>query len=136
MKFNLITLLTVILFLSVNQSDAQTAPKKTASGAAKKTVAVKKTVAAKVSAAEITEAKGLLAKSDCLACHKVDMKIVGPAYIDVAKKYPATEASYTLLTNKIINGGSGVWGQVAMAPHPSLPAADAKKMVRYILSLK
>jgi len=66
----------------------------------------------------------------------MDVKLVGPAYYDVAKKYPPTEASYEMLANKVINGGSGVWGQVAMAPHPLLTHDDAKKIVEYILSLK
>jgi len=77
----------------------------------------------------------LLTKSDCLACHKVDTKVVGPAYADVAKKYPYSAANVDLLSSKIINGGSGTWGAVPMAAHPALTAADAKKMVTYILSL-
>jgi cytochrome c len=89
----------------------------------------------KPSAAELAEGKELVAKSDCLTCHKLDIKVVGPAYKDVAKKYPATEANYELLSKKVIAGGSGNWGAVAMAPHPNLAAADVKKMVEYILSL-
>jgi cytochrome c len=85
---------------------------------------------------ELAEGKDLLAKSDCLTCHKVDIKIVGPAYIDVAKKYPASEANYELLVKKVIAGGGGNWGTNVMAPHATLAPADAKKMVEYILSLK
>ncbi len=84
---------------------------------------------------DIEEGKMLLTKSDCLACHKVDTKVVGPAYADVAKKYPYSTANVDLLSSKIINGGSGTWGAVPMAAHPSLAAADVKKMVTYILSL-
>ncbi|PSR55690.1 cytochrome c class I [Adhaeribacter arboris] len=80
--------------------------------------------------------KALLAKSDCLACHKVDQKVVGPAYQDVAKKYEANDKNITYLTNKIIKGGAGVWGDVPMSPHPTLPPADAKAMAQYILSLR
>ena len=133
-----ITILTtlVIALLSVNYSFAQTKKVTTT----KKTTTVKKTTVApagkKVSAADIEEGKQLLSKNDCLSCHKVDSKVVGPAYIDVAKKYPATEANYDLLTKKVIAGGSGVWGSVAMSPHPSIAPADVKKMVEYILSLK
>jgi cytochrome c len=124
----------IIAMLSVNYSFAQTKVTTT-----KKTSVVKKTTVAaakKPSAVDLEEGKQLLAKNDCLSCHKMDVKLVGPAYIDVAKKYPATEANYDLLTKKVIAGGSGVWGQVPMAPHPSLAPADVKKMVEYVLSLK
>jgi cytochrome c len=90
----------------------------------------------KPTAADIAAGKALFLKSDCLTCHKLDAKVVGPAYYDVAKKYPPTEANYEMLANKVISGGSGVWGQVAMAPHPTLTHDDAKKIVEYILSLK
>ncbi len=106
----------------------------TAMAQSKAKTAAKK--AAKPTAAEIAAGKALVAKSDCLTCHKVDVKLVGPAYIDVAKKYPDSEANYTLLTKKVIEGGSGAWGQIPMSPHPTLAAADAKKMVKYILSLQ
>lgn len=89
-----------------------------------------------VSAVDLEAGKALIQKSDCIACHKTDMKLVGPAFMDIAKKYPANEANYTLLGGKIIKGGSGVWGQVPMAAHPSITQPDAKKMVKYILSLK
>jgi cytochrome c len=85
--------------------------------------------------ADFSKGKNLIAKSDCLACHKDDAKLVGPAYVDVAKKYEATEANYTKLADKIIKGGAGVWGEVPMSPHPTLPTGDAKEMVKYILSL-
>lgn len=92
--------------------------------------------AAKPSAADLVIGKQALSKSDCLACHKEDTKVIGPAYKDVAAKYPATEANYEMLTKKIIAGGSGNWGTTPMSPHPQLAAADVKKMVQYILSLK
>lgn len=90
----------------------------------------------KASAADLVVGKQALSKSDCLACHKEDAKLVGPAYKDVAAKYPATAANIDMLTKKIIAGGSGNWGQVPMSPHPQLAAADVKKMVQYILSIK
>ena len=83
----------------------------------------------------IEAGKQLLTTSDCLTCHKVQEKLVGPAYEEVARKYPVSDANISLLTNKIITGGGGVWGQVPMTPHPSLSQEDARKMVRYILSL-
>jgi cytochrome c len=130
-----ITILTtfIIAMFAVN-SFAQTVVKKTTK---KTTTVVKKTaVSAKPSAATLEEGKQLLAKNDCLSCHKLDIKIVGPAYKDVAKKYPATAANYEKLTQKVIAGGSGNWGEVPMSAHPSVPPADVKKMVQYILSLK
>jgi cytochrome c len=78
----------------------------------------------------------LIAASDCLTCHKVDTKVIGPAYKDVAAKYPATEANIDTLANKVIKGGKGHWGDIPMAAHPALSVADAKTMVTYILSLK
>lgn len=98
-------------------------------------VAVDTSAAAPASAGS---AKGeqLISGSDCLTCHKVDAKIVGPSYVDVANKYEATEANIEMLAGKIINGGSGSWGEIPMAPHAALSTDDAKEMVKYILSLK
>ncbi len=78
----------------------------------------------------------LIAQSDCLSCHRADEKLVGPPYIDVANKYENTEKNLDYLAQKIIKGGSGVWGQVPMTPHPALSEDDAKDMARYILSLR
>lgn len=108
----------------------------------KKTTVVKKTTiattvkTAKPSAADLVMGKQLISKSDCLTCHKMDAKLIGPGYNEVAQKYAPTEANYDMLTKKVIAGGSGNWGQVAMTPHPQLAATDVKKMVQYILSLK
>ena len=78
----------------------------------------------------------LIGSSDCMTCHALDRKIIGPAYKDVAKKYEDTPANVDTLVSKIIHGGTGVWGNIAMTPHPTLPVEDAKVMVKYILSLK
>lgn len=78
----------------------------------------------------------LVAKSDCLTCHKVSEKVTGPAYKDVAAKYEATDENINMLAAKIIKGGSGVWSAIPMTPHPTLSEADAKQMVKYILLLK
>ncbi len=78
----------------------------------------------------------LVAKSDCLTCHKIDEKLVGPAYKDIANKYTADDKIISQLANKVIKGGSGNWGQVPMSPHPGLSEDDAKQMVKYVLSLK
>ncbi|MBE2229388.1 MAG: c-type cytochrome [Chitinophagaceae bacterium] len=79
----------------------------------------------------------LVAKNDCLTCHKVDEKLVGPSYREVAEKYAgATPEKITEVAGKIIKGGSGVWGTVMMTPHASLSQEDAETMVKYILALK
>jgi cytochrome c len=74
--------------------------------------------------------------SDCTSCHMVERKIVGPSYADVAAKYESTEENVTMLAQKVIAGGVGVWGEVPMPPHPGLTEEDAKDMVRYVLLLK
>jgi cytochrome c len=90
------------------------------------------------SSAEAGSEKGkeLIAKSDCLSCHKEKEKLVGPAYADVSKKYKATEDNINKLAEKVIKGGAGVWGQIPMTPHPNLSKEDASEMVKYVLSIK
>lgn len=78
----------------------------------------------------------LIAKSDCLTCHKVEEKNIGPAYRDVANKYENTPGNVTMLAEKIVKGGKGVWSEVPMTAHPQLSQADAEQMVKYILLLK
>ena len=78
----------------------------------------------------------LISTSDCLTCHQVNSKIVGPSYVEVANKYPATDDNIAMLAGKIIQGGSGNWGEIPMAPHPAISTEDATEMVKYILSLK
>jgi cytochrome c len=78
----------------------------------------------------------LVAQNDCLTCHKVDEKVTGPAYRDVANKYDNTDANVKILAQKVIKGGSGNWGTVPMTPHPALSEADAEQMVKYILLLR
>lgn len=78
----------------------------------------------------------LVAQSDCPTCHQINTKVNGPAYADVANKYEATEANINMLAEKVIKGGSGVWGQVPMLAHPDIPEDEAKAMVKYVLSLR
>lgn len=80
--------------------------------------------------------KALMDKSDCKACHQLDKKSSGPTYQAIAEKYAKNTKAVNYLTMKIINGGSGVWGEVSMAAHPDFKESDARKMARYILSLK
>lgn len=83
----------------------------------------------------IAQGKVLVEGSDCKTCHHATNKIVGPAHAEVAKKYEFTQANAAMLAEKIIAGGSGVWGQVPMTAHADLSKADAEKMAMYVLSL-
>ena len=85
---------------------------------------------------EIDKGLNLVAKSDCLTCHKIDEKFTGPAYTAVAAKYPDNEQVIDSLSDKIIKGGTGNWGAIPMTPHPTISKEDAKSMVKYVLSLK
>ena len=76
-----------------------------------------------------------VANSDCLSCHMVERKVIGPSYQDVAAEYENNDANVAMLAKKIIEGGVGVWGEVPMPPHATLSEEDAKDMVRYILSI-
>ena len=78
-----------------------------------------------------------LAKSkNCLACHTVDKKLVGPAYQDVAKKYAGQKDAAAKLATKIMKGGSGVWGAVPMPANTQVNEAEARKLADWVLSLK
>ncbi len=80
--------------------------------------------------------KALMLSLDCKSCHKVNERSIGPAFTDVAKKYPKNNASLTHLSNKIIQGGNGVWGDVSMPAHPNLKPAETKQIINWIFSLK
>jgi cytochrome c len=82
------------------------------------------------------DGKALIEGSDCRTCHKDAEKLIGPSYAEVAKKYGATDANIKMLTEKIIKGGQGVWGEIPMAAHPNISQEDADAMVKYILSMK
>ena len=83
----------------------------------------------------IAQGEALVKKSDCNTCHHATNTIIGPSHTDVAKKYEFTNANIEMLADRIIAGGSGVWGKVMMTPHPDLSKDDALKMARYVLSL-
>lgn len=85
---------------------------------------------------QITGGELLITKSDCVGCHHKINKLIGPAYTEVAKKYPNNDKNITYLADKIIKGGSGVWGKIPMTPHAKISQSDAKLMAKYILSLK
>jgi cytochrome c len=76
----------------------------------------------------------LATKNNCMACHAVDKKLVGPSYRDVAKKYAGTSAD--ALATSIKKGGAGKWGPIPMPAQPQLSDADAKNLAAWILSTK
>ncbi|WP_187263906.1 c-type cytochrome [Pontibacter beigongshangensis] len=78
----------------------------------------------------------LIAKSDCLACHQEQKKVLGPSYVDVANKYEFNDENVEYLADKIIAGGAGVWGEIPMSPHQNLSKEDAAEMAKYVLSLR
>jgi len=79
--------------------------------------------------------KNLMMSLDCKSCHKVDEKSIGPAFTLVSQKYQKDKNAINFLAQKVIKGGSGVWGQVAMAAHPNLKESDAKQIISWVLSL-
>lgn len=91
--------------------------------------------AAGVLAAPVAQAdEALLKKHNCVACHQMDKKVVGPAYSEVAKKYKGQKDIAVKLAEKVKKGGQGAWGPIPMPPNPAVPDTDIKKMVDYILA--
>ena len=80
--------------------------------------------------------EALAKANNCMACHAVDKKLVGPAYKDVAKKHGNDASKADMLAAKIIKGGSGVYGAIPMPDKPKVSEADAKKLATWVLSLK
>jgi len=93
-------------------------------------------VAGILSAGAVQADEALAKAKNCLACHSVDKKIVGPAYKDVAKKYAGQKDAEAKLAEKVIKGGKGSWGDVPMPPNPAVKPEEATKLVKWILSLK
>ncbi len=80
--------------------------------------------------------QALATAKNCMACHSIDKKVVGPAYKDVAKKYAGQKDAAAKLASKIMKGGSGVWGAVPMPANTQVSDADAKKLAAWVLGLK
>lgn len=78
----------------------------------------------------------LIAANDCLTCHNVDQKSVGPSYNEISERYENNEGNVENLAHSIIHGSKGYWGGNTMTPHSNISNDDAKVMARYILSLK
>lgn len=74
-------------------------------------------------------------KNNCIACHAIDKKVIGPAWAEVAKKYKGDAGAAARLSAKIAKGGSGVWGTTPMPPNPKVSDADMKELVGFVLKL-
>lgn len=96
------------------------------------------TVAALFAAPLSHASEAIVKKARCVACHQIDKKAVGPSYKDVAAKYQDKSDAVAKLSDKVRSGGSGVWGEIPMPPHPAdkLSDADLKAAIEWVLSLK
>jgi cytochrome c len=89
--------------------------------------------AASVTAPALAD-QALATSKNCMACHAMDKKLVGPSYKDVAKKYTGQKDAADKLAAKIMKGGSGVWGAIPMPANPQVNEADAKKLAAWVLA--
>ena len=80
--------------------------------------------------------EALAQKSGCLACHNVNVKVLGPAYKDVAAKYRGQAGAEAKLVAKVKAGGSGVWGPIPMPAHPQIKEEDIRTIVKWVLTIK
>jgi cytochrome c len=78
----------------------------------------------------------LAQKKNCMACHAVDKKLIGPGYKEVAAKYAGQKDAADKLAQKIVKGGAGVWGQVPMPANPQVTDGEAKQLAAWVMSLK
>jgi cytochrome c len=91
--------------------------------------------AALLSAGAARADEALAKKSNCMACHLVDKKLVGPSYKDVAAKYKGQPDAVAKLKDKVKKGGQGVWGPIPMPPNAAVPDADIEKLVKWVLAM-
>lgn len=104
---------------------------------------MKSTIVSMVAAAGLLVAGSALAadmpaaakKNNCVACHAIDKKLVGPAWADVAKKYKGDAGAAAHLDGVISKGGKGVWGPMPMPPNPKVTAEERKELVDFVLGL-
>ena len=80
--------------------------------------------------------EALARKNNCLGCHAVAVQLVGPAFKDVAAKYAGQSDAVALTVESVRNGSVGKWGELPMPAHPKLSAADANKLVEWVLKAK
>ena len=93
-------------------------------------------LAATLSAPSAFASPELAQKKNCMACHALDKKLVGPAYKDVAAKYAKDKDAYKKLADKIVKGGSGVWGPVPMPANTQVSPAEAETLAKWVLTIK
>jgi cytochrome c len=122
--------------VAVSCGDSSSDKKETETTSAGETTAAPPPPAEETKDPAITKGMELIAKSDCLTCHKLTETSIGPAYSAVSAKYQGRENITDSLAQKIIKGGAGVWGTVPMTPHPQLSQEDAKAMATYVMSVK
>jgi cytochrome c len=94
-----------------------------------------------IAAVALTSASGLVLanadlakKHNCTACHAVDKKVIGPAYVDVAKKFKGQADAVAKLTKSVKAGSTGIWGPIPMPPNPGVSDADIKTLVDWVLA--
>ena len=80
--------------------------------------------------------QALAQKKNCMSCHAAAMKLVGPSFKDVAAKYAKDKKAVDTLSQKIVKGGSGVWGNAVMPPNPGLTPEEAKTLATWVLATK
>jgi len=85
---------------------------------------------------EFQKGLDLIKNSDCATCHKIDERLIGPGFREIANRYPNTPETIDTLAHKIIKGGQGNWGSIPMAAHDNLPLEDARSLAKYVLLLK
>lgn len=76
----------------------------------------------------------LAKKNNCMSCHAVDKKMVGPAFIDISKKYAGDKDAAKMLAARIKGGSKGIWGQIPMPPNANVKDADAEALAKWILA--
>ncbi|MBI1341761.1 MAG: c-type cytochrome [Terrimonas sp.] len=124
----LLLIISAITFLACNSSDSNSGSQATETPAAKEEPKVNP---------DYEKGLAIEAKQNCNTCHRIDEKLIGPSYNDIAAKYAGTSDTIVAhLAKKIIAGGSGVWGEVAMVAHPELSVEDAEAIVKYIFTFK
>ena len=132
MKKNVFILLSSVLLLASCGGNDSSAPETTDT-----TAADKKVEEAPAVDPAVTKGMDLIAKSDCLTCHKLREASIGPSYAAVSAKYKTLDqAAMDSMVSQIHKGGSGKWGTVPMTPHPTVSREDAEAMVHYIMSIK
>jgi cytochrome c len=136
MKKTLIALTLLVAMASCGNNDNKGADTSATGDAASGTGVAAQTAEDVSTHPDYKKGLALIGQSDCLGCHKVSEKMTGPAYQEVAERYAGKPGIEDSLASKIINGGSGNWGDQMMTPHPNLSKEDAVSMVKYILLLK